>query len=618
MTTDTSATTDTRTRRRFLKATGAVAGGAALAGCTGGSGGQGDNGSGGNATAANGSGSQNASGDGGGGGRTGNNQLDLINSTVSSFDPIAASDTASGEVTTQLFDGLMTYPNGEVPVTKLIASGYEVSEDYTTYTFNLKEGVQFHNGDEVTASDFVYSYERLAGSPNSQAVADILNSVAIVHETNSDGSYKPNTLATEAVDKYTFRFDIEQPFHAALQVLSNNQFAAVPEGIVGDIQGYQGEMKQGQFANNPIGAGPFQFGSYQSGNSVSVERFGDYHAKVPQVAGVRWQIIEDTSAIYNYVMERNADVFNVPTAQYNQDKVTIERTDDTGRRFGTYGQLRNGATVNYLEVPSLSVYYIGFNTPNVPTPVRKAAAYALNQGTIVDQVFKGRGLPAYHYTLPSIYPGGPDAYRQHAKQNYPYGYNQTQLDQARQVMEDAGYGPNNQFTLRMTIYQSQTWLETARLLRDQLASAHIRMEIQQTQFASLLEQVQSGNVDAFSLGWIVPWAAPDAFVKHLNPATSDTSARSPESYTNRPTDTQAAQRAISAWETIQNNTAPTDQAKQARNEAYVTMEESNWTAMANLPVYHEITPRFWYDSVEIPPFGIAGDYKQKFNEVTLG
>jgi ABC-type transport system substrate-binding protein len=616
MTTNTSSTTGTRTRRRFLKATGAVAGGAALAGCTGGGGGQGGNGSGGNATAGNGSGSQNASG--GGGGRTTNDRLDLINSTVSSFDPIAASDTASGEVTTQLFDGLMTYPNGEVPVTELIASGYEVSEDYTTYTFTLKQGVQFHNGDEVTASDFVYSYERLAGSPNSQVVADILDSVAIVHETNSDGSYKPNTLATEAVDKYTFRFDIERPFHAALQVLSNNQFAAVPEGIVGDIEGYQGRMKQGEFANNPIGAGPFRFGNYQSGTSVSVERFGNYHGKGPKIAGVRWQIIEDTSAIYNYVMERNADVFNVPTAQFSQNKATIERTDDTGRRFGTYGPLRNGATVNYLEVPSLSVYYIGFNVPNVPAPVRKAAAYALNQGTVVEQVFKGRGLPAYHYTIPSIYPGGPDDYEQHAKQNYPYGYNKTQLNKAKQVMEQAGYGPNNQFTLGMTIYQSQTWLETARLLRDKLASAHIRMEIQQTQFASLLEQVQSGNVDAFTLGWIVPWAAPDAFVKHINPATSDTSATSPESYTNRPTDTQTAQRAISAWKKIQNNTAPTKQAKQARNEAYVTMEEANWETMASLPVYHEITPRFWYNSVDIPPFGIAGDYKQKFNQVTLG
>ena len=621
MTNDSS---DRRTRRRFLLATGA-AGAAALAGCSGGGSDGGSNGSNGSSANGSGGGSDGAAGNASGGNATagasgGSNErgrLDLVSASVSSFDPVAASDTASGAVTTQVFDGLMTYPNGEIPVTNLIAADYEVSDDYTTYTFSLKEGVTFHNGDEVTANDFVYSYERLAASPNSQAVADILDSVGIAHETDGDDAYRPGTLATEAVDDYTFRFEIEQPFHAALQVLSNNQFAAVPEGIVGDIEGYDGEMEQGAFANDPVGAGPFRFAGMEAGTAVDVERFENYHGEVPQVSGVNWQIIEDSSSIYNYVVGRNADVFNIPTAQYQQEKATIERTDDQGRRHGTYGPLKNGETVNYLEVPSLSVYYIGFNVPNVPTPVRKAMAYALDQSTVVDQVFKGRGLPAYHYTVPSIYPGGPEAYQRHAKQQYPYGYNETQLDEARRVMEEAGYSQNDPFELGFTIYQSDTWLQTAKLLRDQLASAHIEMTIQQIQFSALLEQVQNGNVEAFTLGWIVPWAAPDAFLKHLNPATSDTSAASPESYSNQPTDTETAQRAVSAWETVQNNPAPTDAAQQARNDAYITMEEANWETVASLPVYHETTPRFWYEAVDIPPFGVAGDYKQKFNRVSI-
>ena len=48
------------------------------------------------------------------------------------------------------------------------------------------------------------------------------------------------------------------------------------------------------------------------------------------------------------------------------------------------------------------------------------------------------------------------------------------------------------------------------------------------------------------------------------------------------------------------------------------MEEANWEGVANLPVYYELTSRFWYDPVDIPSFGTAGDYKQKFNDVTLG
>ena len=608
------------TRRRFLEATGAAAGAVALAGCSGGQNGDSGGGDGGGNGGAGGTAGGNggtSDGSGASGQKNASGRLDLINASMTSFDPVAAADTASGAVATQVFDGLMTYPNGEVPVTTEIATKYDLSDDFTTYTFELKKGVTFHDGSEVTATDFVYSYERLAGSQNSEATDDILNAVGITHETDADGEYKPGTLSTEAVDKYTFRFEIEKPFASALQVLANSQFAVVPEGIVGDVPGYEGKMPYKRFANSPVGAGPFTFESYQSGTAATVERFGDYHGNSPKIDGVHWQVIEDTSASYNYAMEKNVDVFDIPTAQYDPEKVKIDRTDDQGREFGSYGPLRNGETVSYLGVPTLSVFYIGFNMPEVPKPVRQAVAYALDQSTVVEQVFKDRGLPAYHYTIPSIYPGGPKAYERHAKRNYPYGYNETQLDEARRVMRGAGYGPNDKYDLQFSIYEDETWMQTAQLLRDQLSSAHVNMSIQQIEFSTLLERIEKGTVSAYSLGWVVPWAAPDAFVKHLNPATSDTSSSSPEAYNNWPEDTKAAKRAVSAWNRIEDNPEPTKQAKRARNEAYVAMEEANWEDMANLPVYHELTGRFWYDSVDIPPFGIAGDYKQKFNTVTL-
>ena len=197
---------------------------------------------------------------------------------------------------------------------------------------------------------------------------------------------------------------------------------------------------------------------------------------------------------------------------------------------------------------------------------------------------------AYHYMTPSVYPGGPDAYEQHAKQQYPYGYAEAQLDQARQVMEQAGYGPNNTFDLTFTIYQSATWDQTAKLLRDQLRNAHVQMEIQQVTFSSLLERVQQGTVEAFSLGWIVPWAAPDAFVKHLNPAASDTGASSPEAYNNWPSDLSSAQRATSAWDRLASHPEPTDEAERIRNDAAVAMEKANWEGVcepAGLSRTHE-------------------------------
>ncbi|NHN60796.1 MULTISPECIES: ABC transporter substrate-binding protein [Halorussus] len=546
--------------------------------------------------------------------------LRLINQSMSTLDPVKASDTASGEVTGQIFDGLLNWPDGGIPVEPLIAAGYERSDDFTTYTFDLKQGVQFHNDDEVTAQDIVYSWERLAASDNSRAKADILTSVGVVHETDDEGAYVPESMGVEAVGDYTVRLNIEQPFASVLQVLANNQFAAVPEGIVGDIQGYDGRMDYQQFATaNPVGAGPFTFENWSRETEAVVSAFENYHGTGPRVDRVHWQIITSPNARYNYAMNRNADAFTIPTSRYDQSKVSVENTDEKGREVGTYGPARNGETLDYLSVVTLNVFYIGFNMTRVEEPARKATAYAMNQQQVIDQVFKGRGSAAYHYTAPPVYPGGASAYEQHAEQNYPYGYDQTQLDQARQVMEEAGYGPNNKYSFELIAYESsQAWQSVGQLLRDKLASAHIDLNMRVAPFSALLKQVRQGNVDAFTLGWIVPWAAPDAFVKHLNPATSDPSLGAPESYNNWPEDSQSAQRAIQAWQKIQNNPAPTDQARQVRTEAAITMEEANWEAMANLPVYHESEERFHYQWADLQKFGVGGSYKQKYNEATVG
>ena len=554
---------------------------------------------------------------GGGGGGT----FNLINATMSTLDPVKATDTASGRVIQQMFDALMNYPNGQIEVEQQLATGYETSDDFTTYRFTLKQGAQFHDDfGEVTAQDFVYAWERLAASSNSRRAYFILDSIGVQHETTTqDGSevYKPGTLAVRAVDDYTLEFDLSKPFHATLPMLAYTSFAAVPEGIVGDIQGYDGEMPYQQFATkNPIGAGPFQFETWSANDQAEVSRFDGYHGDVASLAGINWRIMSDANARYTYAMNKNADYFPLPTQFFNPNKVSVEQTDDLGREIGTYGPVRNGETVNYLGVATINAFYMGFNTDQVEKPARQAAAYAMNQQQVIESIFKGRGQAAYHFTPPNIYPGGPDAYTQHAKQNYPYGYNKTDLAKARQVMEDAGYGPNNRYKFTFTVYQSSpTWSQVGKLLRDQLASAHIDMTIETAPFSTLLKRGRNGNLQAYSLGWIMDWPAPDNFLQLLYPPRTDTSDSAPLSYVNWG-DTQASQQATQAWEKIQNNTAPTDQAEQARNEAYVQMEEANWEDVVFLNVYHETTERFWYDNVSVPKFGAAGPSRQMHNHTT--
>jgi peptide/nickel transport system substrate-binding protein len=612
-------------RRRFLKATGGAATAVALAGCSGGGGGDETTTSGGTSTPTDtptetATGTDSGTDSDGGDGASGAGTLQLINSTMSVLDPIKSTDTASGRVVQQLFDALTNYPNGEIATTNLHAADYETSSDFTTYTFTLKEGAMYHDGSEVTAQDFVYSFERLAQSENSRRQYFILDSLGVEHETTGDGSYVPGSIAVEAVDDYTLEINLTKPFASTLPMLAYSSFAVIPEGIVGDIEGYDGEMSYEEFStSNPIGSGPFAFETWEQKTEAEVSKFADYHGEVAKLDSIHWQIIEDADARYNYALNKNADVFAIPTAKYNPGNLTVESTDDKGRDIGTYA-FDNGETLEYVGVATINSFYIGFNQKNVDEPaVRKAVAYALNQQTAVEQVFKGRGASAYHFTPPNIYPNGAPQYREHAKNGYPYGYNETQLDKARQVMKDAGFGPNNRYEFTFTTYQSPTWQQIGQLLRDQLASAYIDMNLEEAPFSTLLNRGRQGNLQAYSLGWIMDWPAPDNFLQNLVPRLTITSQEggAKGAYVDWQ-GTEAAEAANQAWDKIVDNPEPTDAAKQKRNEAYVTMEEANWQDVVLLPVYHRIDQRFNYGWVDVPKFGGAGTSRMMHNNTTLG
>lgn len=603
-------------RRRFLQATGGAASAVAIAGCTGGN--DDDNNS-----SDGGSQGTTTSGNGGGGKE---NYIQLINSTITTFDPVAATDTASGRVIQNVFDALMNYPNGEATVEKLLADSYEVTDDYKTYTFKINENATFHNGNSVTAEDFVYSFERLAGSEHTRRSYFILDSLGVAHETETvtqDGEesevYKSGTLGVKAVDEKTLEITLAKPFHSSLEMLAYTSFAAVPANIVGDVDGYDGEVEYNEFASrNPVGSGPFEFVKWEKGTEAEIKKYADYYGTKAKVEGVHWQVIEDTQAAYNYGQNKNADIVPIPSSEYDRNKISIDSEDDEGRKIGTYGPMRNGVKANYFSVPEISAFYVGFNMKAVPKPVRQAFAYAMDQSVMVEEVFKGRGEPAYHFTPPSIYPGGAKAYTQHAKQNYPYGYNESQLDKARQVMEDAGYGSNNKYEIQWTQYDSTTWEDMAKILRDQLASAHINMKIEKAPFSTLLQRGRTGKLEVYTLGWIADWPAPDNFLQLLNPPQTDTSQDAPISYLNWTSENgDAAEKATQAYETVKNNLAPTDSAANARADAYVKIEEANWEDVGFLNVYHSIGERFWYDWLDIEPFGGMGGSRQMYNKATL-
>jgi peptide/nickel transport system substrate-binding protein len=352
-------------------------------------------------------------------GLEGKSRLDSISATFSSLDPIASGNTASGGKIMNMFDAPMNYPNGSTEVEALLAEDFSISDDLTEYEFTLKQGIQFH-GDygEVTAADMVYSIRRLVESNNSTNTYFTNSVLNIERETDDEGNVVPGSTGVEQTGEYSFRVTLQNEFPFALSVLAYSAFSAVPEGIVGDIEGYDGEMSWEEFSTTPVGCGPFEFVSWESGNggSFSADAFDDYHGQAPAVDGIDSAIITDTTAQYNYFLNENADLAGIPTAQYDPSLVDIQETRN-GIGVGEYGPLQNGQTVNIGQTPTINTFYVGFNMEEVPKPVRQAMAYVINREQFVENVFKGRGAGAFHLTPPQIFPGGAANYDSHWQGN---------------------------------------------------------------------------------------------------------------------------------------------------------------------------------------------------------
>jgi peptide/nickel transport system substrate-binding protein len=351
---------------------------------------------------------------------SGKSRLDKISATFSSLDPIASGNTASGGKIMNMFDAPLNYPNGRTEVENLLVKDYKINDDLTEYEFTLKQGMQFH-GDygEVTADDMVYSIRRLVESTNSTNTYFPNSVLNIVRETDDDGNVVPGSTGVEKTGKYSFKISLQSPFTFALSVLAYSAFSVVPEGIVGDIEGYDGEMSWEEFSTNPVGCGPFEFVNWESGNGgeFSADAFDDYHGQAPAIDGIDAAIITDTTASYNYFLNENADLSGIPTSKYDPNKVDLQETRDDGTEIGKYGPLENDKTVNMAQTPTINTFYVGFNMEEVPKPVRQAMAYVVNREQFVKNVFKGRGAPAYHLDPAQIFPGGAKAYKSHWQGN---------------------------------------------------------------------------------------------------------------------------------------------------------------------------------------------------------
>src|SRR4030043_1374902 len=189
------------------------------------------------------------------------------------LDPPLAIDMYAVTIIQQIFDGLVQFDK-DLNVIPAIAKSWKISPDGLTYKFNLKEGVKFHNGREVTADDFIYSFTRIIDSKTKSPAASFL-AKEIGFKEFQEGKVS-NVKGLRAIDKYTFEIKLSEPYSPFLSILGMNKFKVLPKEEV--------ERSGILFGKSPVGTGPFKFVSMKEREEIVLEENPDYFERRPYLA----------------------------------------------------------------------------------------------------------------------------------------------------------------------------------------------------------------------------------------------------------------------------------------------------------------------------------------------
>lgn len=405
------------------------------------------------------------------------------------LDPHLVGDTVSAGIVIEVFSGLVTMST-DLQVEPDLAESWEISEDGTVYTFEIRADARFHDGRRVTAHDFVYSLNRAASPETASPVSNTyLGDITGVNEVSEGRASK--IAGVRAVDDRTLEIIIDSPKVYFLSKLT------YPTAFVVD----ENDVESGPaWANHPNGTGPFKLAEYVIGERLVLERNDDFYMEPARIDRVVMNLTGG-QAIAMYENDE-IDLMDVSLPD-------LERLRDPNEPLSK----------ELIAAPSgFRVEYIGFDLEEPPfndVDFRRAMNMAIDKDTITRNVLLGLRTPAYG-VLPVGFPGhDPDL---EGLRFDP--------EQARRFLEQSRYAdpdtrPRIVLTLRSTGGSIGPEFET--LIEMWRQNLGVEVEIQRVEWATYLQDLFSDDrkYQSFAIGWTADYPDPQNFLDILFHSASD-------------------------------------------------------------------------------------------------
>ncbi len=386
-----------------------------------------------------------------------------------SLDPHAVTAVNDFRINVNLYDGLVRYDDDSLEVEPALATDWEISDDGLTYTFELRDDVEFHDGAPFDAEAVQFNFERMLDEDHPYAdtgpfpLAD---------------QFFGQVDQVEVLDDYTVEFTLSEPFAPFLSNL------AYPTGLLISPQAVEEHGED--VGRNPAGTGPYTFVEWLGNERVTLEQNADYWDGAPGVPGLVFRPVEESQTRVTELLAGNADmIVEVPP-------------DDVAA-------LRDDPDVEVQEQAGPHVWFLILNLAEEPFDdvlMRQAINHAIDRESLVNDVLQGTATVA----------DGPIAEAFGAAYNpdlEPYEYDP---DRARELMEEAGYGDGVDVTFYVTEGGSGMLepVPMGEFMQANLAEVGINAEIETYEWNTFLDEVNAGiegKADMAQMAWMT--ADPD-------------------------------------------------------------------------------------------------------------
>lgn len=345
-----------------------------------------------------------------------------------SLDPHIAVAAGTKEVMFNVFEGLVKY-NSDGDTIPAVASDYEISDDGLTYTFTLRDGVKFHNGDEVTQDDVIYSIERCRDDEN-------------VNPQTSTGLACVESVEAQGDNEIVL--NLSEPNTELMSILT---LAVIPEDY-------------DQQDTAPVGTGPYKFVSRTAQEDVVLEKFDDYWGTPANIDKVTYKINESAEGLIQGLESGAIDLVSHMTSTQTAELDDSDFNIEVGEMNLVQALYLNNAVEPFNDIR-----------------VRQALCYAVDKQGIIDMAFDGYGFPIGSNCFPAFTKYFDDSLTD---------YYTVDTAKAKELLAEAGY-PDG-FDMTITVPSNyQPHVDTAEVIAEQLKEIGINATLDKVEWSTWLD-----------------------------------------------------------------------------------------------------------------------------------